>query len=885
MKTYNLTKKKTYSLIALFLMLAMIIPIAALPNTAAHNPSVNYKVWVYAAAAPNVIGVNQETLITFWCGTVMPTASADSRYGDRWNFYLDITSPTGVNQTLGPYPADPVGGSYIMFTPTELGNYTIVARMPAYTLTGLPSVDGIPIASDNLNDTYGPASSDPVTLTVQQEQVQGWKETPLPNDYWTRPIYSANRDWYTLSANWLSGAQINIAPNTKYNMGPGPESPHIQWARPYFAGGLMDVDYGNTGYQTMHYGGISVGSMIILNGKILVSDRNEAHGNNGWWVIDLYTGRTMAQYNNTVMPSFASIYNYESPNQHGGFSYLWRTSGVTLPTGSNSYATNTTWECLDGYTLDTITKIANVSSSGTQVYGHDGSILYYNIATTAGKQYLTVWNSSAIPSELLGATGTNYWQWRPQQYAVHDGRQGFSLNVTLDGKDGRSLPVQGTIRWVREGIDIVGGTVGTNNGTTIVQGNFWAINLDPTKGVVGSLLWNETYTAPEMASSLSYAGTRPGMMYESMSVEDGVFIYRQDMTRQYWGFDLKTGQQLWESAPESQMQFYGLSSADDTPSITTCSSATATAVKSQPITSPQDEIVWQYTAPDQGFESPYGNYPVGIAAIADGKLYCTSSEHSPTQPLWRGSDLRCINATDGTEVWKILHWSAGMAAGTGVYIADGRVISLDSYDNYLYCYGQGKSGTTVSAPQIDISLGNSVTLTGTVTDQTPSGKLNENYGTPSLTTATDVGQDFSLKGTPAVSEASMQAWMEYMFKQQAKPTNATGVPVSLDAYDPNGNYIHIGDTTSDLTGNYGFDWTPQVPGTYQIIATFQGSTSYGASSAQAYMSVAHAAPTASPYPVVTLPPTETYIVAAAAGIIIAIVIGFAVTILALRKRP
>jgi hypothetical protein len=46
-----------------------------------------------------------------------------------------------------------------------------------------------------------------------------------------------------------------------------------------------------------------------------------------------------------------------------------------------------------------------------------------------------------------------------------------------------------------------------------------------------------------------------------------------------------------------------------------------------------------------------------------------------------------------------------------------------------------------------------------------------------------------------------------------------------------------------------------------------------------------AAPTASPYPVVNLPPMEMYITAAAAAIIIAIAIGFAITILVLRKRP
>ena len=122
-----------------------------------------------------------------------------------------------------------------------------------------------------------------------------------------------------------------------------------------------------------------------------------------------------------------------------------------------------------------------------------------------------------------------------------------------------------------------------------------------------------------------------------------------------------------------------------------------------------------------------------------------------------------------------------MAAGVDVYIADGRLLSLNSYDNEIYCYGKGPSATTVSAPQIDPTLGSSVTITGTVTDQSPSGRLNANYGL-----------DFSLKGTPAISDDSMQAWMEYKFMQQAMPTDAKGVPVSLDAIDPNGNYIHIG---------------------------------------------------------------------------------------------
>ena len=36
--------------------------------------------------------------------------------------------------------------------------------------------------------------------------------------------------------------------------------------------------------------------------------------------------------------------------------------------------------------------------------------------------------------------------------------------------------------------------------------------------------------------------------------------------------------------------------------------------------------------------------------------------------------------------------------------------------------------------------------------------------------------------------------------QKPIPANATGVEVTLDAVDPNGNFIHLGTATSDMSG-------------------------------------------------------------------------------------
>jgi len=102
--------------------------------------------------------------------------------------------------------------------------------------------------------------------------------------------------------------------------------------------------------------------------------------------------------------------------------------------------------------------------------------------------------------------------------------------------------------------------------------------------------------------------------------------------------------------------------------------------------------------------------------------------------------------------------------------------------------------------------------------------------------------------------------MEYMFQQRPMPTDAKGVAVKLTAIDPNGNYQDIGTTTTDSHGNFGKSWVPPVPGEYYIIAEFEGSKSYGSSSATTYF-VVDQAPTAAtpmePEPTTPEPTTPT----------------------------
>jgi hypothetical protein len=342
--------------------------------------------------------------------------------------------------------------------------------------------------------------------------------------------------------------------------------------------------------------------------------------------------------------------------------------------------------------------------------------------------------------------------------------------------------------------------------------------------------------------------------------EDGVFFFEHRLTLRRWGYSLATGQQIWgPTPPEEAFHFYGMSETVYEGKL--LSYGYGGQMRAYNIST--GEILWNYNATTVGFESPFaGLYPIGIACIADGKLYTVSSEHSPTQPLWRGPNLRCLNATTGEELWKILFWGARMSpTEPNVYIADGRVIGLNYYDMQLYCFGKGPSATTVTAAPKTTVHGSSVVIEGTVTDQTPSPEA---------------------KGTAAMSDEDQSAWMEYLYMQQAMPQNAKGVEVSLDAVDPNNNFVHIGTATSDASGTFGYMFTPEVPGKYQIIATFAGTNSYYGSFAETYIGVDEAPEeTVAPAPVISLPPFDTYLIGTTVAIIIAIAI---VGILLLRKK-
>ncbi len=196
---------------------------------------------------------------------------------------------------------------------------------------------------------------------------------------------------------------------------------------------------------------------------------------------------------------------------------------------------------------------------------------------------------------------------------------------------------------------------------------------------------------------------------------------------------------------------------------------------------------------------------------------------------------------------------------------------MDTYDLQVYGIGKGPSATTVEAPDAAQPFGTPVQVKGMVTDVSPA---TEEYG---------LRARFP-HGVPAVSDANMTIWMQYVHKQFPRPTDVVGVDVVLAVLDPNGNFYDVGTATSDATGFYSTVFTPLVPGEYTIIASFLGSRAYYGSFAETAIYIQEAAePTAPPTPT-PAPMTDSYVMGFGIGAILAILAIGLVLILMLRKQ-
>jgi len=570
----------------------------------------------------------------------------------------------------------------------------------------------------------------------------------------------------------------------------------------------------------------------------------------GYMCVDLRTGEEIwfneemgAPGSGVAIPAFGYDYALHQENWHGVIP-----PGILFSSGFGS-----AFNPLTGENLFNVTGVP----SGTEIVGTNGEILRLQL-NSVGK-WLAQWNSSRMwTTGIVPAINTNSTGWVNASMSSR-----YDWNITLSALGPGTWSIN---RVLLEDVALLTqgnfGIRGTWDGA-----NMTVISLKPASR--GQLLWTKYYPAA------------PENVTRSLAVVDPVnrvIVFRDKETFKFLGYSLDDGSYLWTSSlhPDtSDYEFFetGAQTADgrlyfsgyggmlygyDTKSGT---------------------LLWTYgnggpgNNTNSGLQTAWGDYPIFVQAIVDGKLYLVTTEHSPNTPLYKGARVRCVDAETGKEIWTMLGYGGRHIDPPPLAVADGFLVYLNHYDMQIYCVGKGPSSLTVTAPDVAAPFGSPVVIRGTVTDIAAGTKQNEQAAR-------------FPNGVPAVSDASQSAWMEYVYMQKPKPTNATGVPVKLEVVDANGNYRTIGTAASDASGMFSYTWTPDIEGTYYVIATFEGSESYWPSNAETSFAVEPAAATPAPTQAPIQSMADTYLLPGIIGIIVAIaVVGIVLALLVTKKRP
>lgn len=810
------------------------------------TPNVTVTTTAFISVSPNPIGQGQTVLINIW---LEPPIQYNRFYS---GYTITITKPDNSTETIGPlnsYQGDST--AWVQYSVDQVGTYKFKFNFPgnyfkagwyyngvyyATTADLPPGVNtggmgfGGPI---NLQSAWYQGSTSPeVSLTVQQEPVYPWPVTPLPTDYWTRPIPIEDREWWVIGGNYPFtgvGGGSDWPANTNayasnYKFTPyvqGPETSHIAWKR---QGALAGIAGGQFGYRSVGPGESTYAGTpsIIFQGRAYqainkpmtttVNGVTVTQTTSTWTCYDIRTGKVYWEQTGITQPPTVVTFNQVGSSVPGADQ-----TGMGTGTFSLVYIGSSRMIKYDPWSGAVQANITLPVSSGTMY--KDPYVL--TVASSGGKNWLINWTT----------TGTST-----------DFNTRIISNVTYPFSSLGSVDFESNIA-------VSSGSI-TPAGTGHPLGQF----LMGASLSTGQLLWNVTtndiFFPTGLCADHGKVTTRVlGGWWDCWNLADGTLLWQST----------KPGEAGGETYPWGDFGAYTIASYGGL--IYDFSYAGFYALDWD-----TGKIVWHYTTPATPFEAAW--YPSmslfsNSPTIADGILYYGNGEHSPTEPLARGWRLWALNATTGENLWDI---SGGGSAGA---IADGYLTYDNRYDGYMYVFGEGPSQTTVSAPSTAITAGATAIISGTILDQSP--------GQP---------------GAACVSKDSMSTYMEFLHMQRPidgfyHNVTVTGVPISIDVIDPNNNFFHLNTVTSDEKGNFAYAWNPTIPGQYKITATFAGDQSYGKSWSTTYAVVSDApAATATPIPLSLDTTTNSLMMAIIVGVI-AIIIAIAivgVVILRLNKK-
>ncbi|MBT0159578.1 PQQ-binding-like beta-propeller repeat protein [Candidatus Bathyarchaeota archaeon A05DMB-2] len=911
----QLPNKTRNTVIALLLISTFAISLVAIPAVNAHDPAWKITTYAYINVAPNPVGVGQKVDILIWLDKTYgsnPMLTNNYRF-HNYNLTIVKSDGTKVLEKIFDVVVDTTSSQYYAWTPEEVGTYTLYFTFPGQDYNTGVAGEYDP-NSVYVNDTFLPSSAS-TTLTVQEEQLPSpITSYPLPAEYWTRPIYGENTDWWSISSNWLGTGSPGISSYSSsgsyYARAPdgavGSQTAHIMWTKSLQSGGVVggttntavlgDTWFEGSAYNQRYTNPIIVDGMLIYNPPVSFTGTSSGPTT----CVDLRTGEVIWSRSDVPAISFAYVYDVQDPQQHGVYPAVLFTSNFA--------------QAYDAYTGDPLFNVTGVPT-GTAVLGPQGEHLRYvfaNIGTTTSPNWtLGQWNSSKLWKGLGFADPTTYqlsptpdttttttWSLVNTTTWVNGVETVITQNVTKTttavdasistGPHTRydwnvTLPDLNTMTTAPTVIAaIYGDMLICYNGSLPILDvrsgksssapyTYFAINLNASKGAIGRVLWWNTVNAPSGNITVATGGVDPvnRVFYE---------IYKE--TTQFVGYSMDTGAKLWTTDGQGALDYYG------NPAFPYIASTVAYG-KLYSIAyggilycydTATGDLLWTYgnggvpgNDTSSGFYLAYGHYPAFIGAIGNGIVYTFTAEHTVNTPIYKGAKTRAINATDGTEIWTLSAYTGSFFA-ISYAIADGFNTFFNGYDNRIYVVGRGPSATTVSAPDTAVAFGTPVVIKGTVMDISAGTQQDEQAAR-------------FPNGVPCASDESMSDWMEYVYQQKPKPTNFTGVPVTISVLDSNNNYRTIGTTTTDASGTFWLTWTPDIPGNFTVYANFAGTNGYWPSHAESAFTVM-AEPEATPEPTPTpASMADLYFMPMSIGLIVAIVAVGAVIILMLRKRP
>jgi hypothetical protein len=884
MKSIN--NKLAIALLVMF-AISIVTSIPLINNGAQAQTTSILKTYAVADAIPNPIGLGETTLLKCGVSEAAPSAS----YG--WSgITITVTKPDGTTETLGPFTTDSTGSTYTIYTPTQVGNYTITTNFPNNTvpINFTPSERGYQINAG----TVLLASTATATLNVLAEPVANvYPGHALPTEYWSRPIDPQLREWYSIAGNWVQRPDNSFVTYQD----DAPETAHMLWATPYeqggLTGGLFDGDnnvqasaYAGDAYEGRFSGSVVIDGVLYYN--TAGTGTYSTVGIPGIQAIDLHTGEKLWFLNNTVL-SFGQTMFFPSYNVNGVWNYLWSVNGANY----------TAYNPKDG---SFAFQFYNVPS-GFRTFGPNGEILIYQINYANG--WMALWNSTLAgqQNDIIGQPSYGSWTFgvtglnsagvsiaNPTNVLGQQINSAFPTVRCLNGALDKCYTWNVTIPKALPISNSLGASTGRVVGNELVGVFYnqslvriWALPLDKE-----TTTRNATQNTQSIPTNFDKSWTPPSEWLlgnntihftgASSYVTDKVYgngvvaVWSKEL-RTHYGFSLVDGSYLWATESENYLDQYGWGNAEHTWYFAygkLYSVGLAGIVYAYDLSN--GHTSWTYTLSDIYGEPVTGeNWWGWIDLIADGKVYVGTLEHSANNPIPRGGPFAAINATDGTEIFRVNGMMRETRWGGNPVMGDDIIAGFDTYDLQIYAMGKGPTMTTIVAPTSSIDSGKSIIVQGRVTDISP--------GTSELARTLRFPN-----GVPAVSDDSQSAWMLYVYKQFECPTNASGVPLNISVIDSNGNYRTIGSTTSDSNGAYSFNWVPDIAGKYTVYVTFAGSKAYYGSVAQATF-VADEAHTTTAPTAVPNSTTDLYFLPAVIAIIVTIIVVGAVILLVLRKRP